>query len=279
MSANVGPTTGRTARRRVVRAKRSTGALRRAPRRRREAGPSSLDTSPSRYVARVDRLTGEEIDGAIHPEELLVHTYRDHHPVDLTVQFLASRLVDLTRERVGGQRRRTQLEPVGAASPPRSARLWHDPSLERRARDLLGVAKRDFTFRFREACPLLRGGGRVPTGHPAAERPAPPWPPRAQAALRVLLTGATGFLGKEVLVQAVEDPQLAELVCLLRPNGPIRRTARVRPGAPPQERGDAASPAPGDPRTARRGSGSSRATWSAPAWAFDAAESPACAAP
>jgi nucleoside-diphosphate-sugar epimerase len=56
--------------------------------------------------------------------------------------------------------------------------------------------------------------------------------------LRVLLTGATGFLGKEVLVQATVDPRVAEVVCLLRPERARNaRTGRVARVAGAEERG------------------------------------------
>ncbi len=35
--------------------------------------------------------------------------------------------------------------------------------------------------------------------------------------LRVLLTGATGFLGKELLAQAADHPHVSEVVCVVRP--------------------------------------------------------------
>jgi nucleoside-diphosphate-sugar epimerase len=54
----------------------------------------------------------------------------------------------------------------------------------------------------------------------------------------VLLTGATGFLGKEVLVQSIENPHVAEVVCLLRPErARDPRTGRVAEIVPARERG------------------------------------------
>ena len=54
------------------------------------------DSSPSRYIARISRKTGKEIPGPIDPDELLVHAWRDKHPLEVAVQFLASRAVQLT---------------------------------------------------------------------------------------------------------------------------------------------------------------------------------------
>jgi nucleoside-diphosphate-sugar epimerase len=173
--------------------------------------------SPSRYIERVDRATGREIEGPIHPDEMLVHTHRDHHPVDIAVQFLASRLVELTGSEWLGREGVRGLNRLGAGLAAAVGALWHDRGLERRALGVLGVASRDFHFRFREASPLsaeelkarlaaLREEGR------AALRALGPKP-----RLRFLLTGASGFLGKEVLVQAIADPHVAEVVCVLRP--------------------------------------------------------------
>src|SRR5690242_3395765 len=59
------------------------------------------DISPSRYIARVDRRTGQELPGPIEPDELLVHAHRDQHPVEVIAQFLGSRVLQLTgRERM-----------------------------------------------------------------------------------------------------------------------------------------------------------------------------------
>ena len=81
-----------------------------------------------------------------------------------------------------------------------------------------------------------------------AARRRPPWPRRGGARFRILLTGATGFLGREVLAQAARDPHVAEVVCVCRPlRKRHRRTGRlrVRPeaaGRPPPSRARAPRP-------------------------------------
>ena len=57
-----------------------------------------MDSSPSRYIARFSVSTGKEIPGPIDPDELLVHAHRDKHPVEVTAQVLASRLIRMTGE-------------------------------------------------------------------------------------------------------------------------------------------------------------------------------------
>ena len=58
-----------------------------------------MDMSPSRYIVKVERATGEPLSDPIDPADLLVHAHRDRHPVEIAAQFLASRLVQRDRER------------------------------------------------------------------------------------------------------------------------------------------------------------------------------------
>jgi nucleoside-diphosphate-sugar epimerase len=195
------------------------------------------DMSPSRYVARVDRLTGEELGGAISPDELLVHAYRDHHPVDLTVQFLASRLVDLTRSEWAAKEGIHGINQLGSRLAATIGELWRDPGLERRARHVLGVATRDFAFRFRAACSFSADEAEARLARLRQEARSALAALGPKPRLSVLLTGATGFLGKEVLAQAVEDPHLAEVVCLLRPER-ADRSGNGRAFVHAEERGE-----------------------------------------
>jgi nucleoside-diphosphate-sugar epimerase len=198
------------------------------------------DTSPSRYIARIDRATGRELDVAIQPGELLVHAHRDHHPVDITVQFLASRLVELTGRDWLAREGISRLNRLGGGVAHALGTLLHHPELERRTREILGVVGNDSFFRFREASTLTEAEvrDRVATLREGARAALARLGPRPR--LRILLTGATGFVGKEVLVQAAVDPRIAEVICLLRPEraGKARpgRAARVAAGA--EERGE-----------------------------------------
>jgi nucleoside-diphosphate-sugar epimerase len=199
---------------------------------------SSPGMSPSRYIARVNRVTGQELKGPIHPDELLVHAHRDHHPVDITVQFLASRFVELTgsewlaREGVRG------LNRLGVQMAAGVGTLLRDRGLERRTLGILGVVHRDFFFRFREPCPLPVAERKARLTHLREDARAALSALGPKRSLCVLLTGATGFLGKEILVQAVADPHVAEVVCLLRPERVLdRRTGRVVKVVGARERG------------------------------------------
>jgi nucleoside-diphosphate-sugar epimerase len=180
-------------------------------------GEMMWESSPSRYIAKVSLVTGKEIPRPIDPDELLVHAHRDRNPIEVTAAFLASRIVSLTgnEEKVKeGLRKVNALGEriAGALGSALGSRL-----VEKRARQALGVAERHVCFRFRdtnhltekevtarverlrrEARTLLRARGRSPR-------------------LEILLTGATGFLGKELLVQASRDRRVARVWCVVRP--------------------------------------------------------------
>ena len=74
---------------------------------------------------------------------------------------------------------------------------------------LLGVVSRDFYFRFREPTHLSREGGAGARGAAADATPRAALRARGRnPRLQVLLTGATGFLGKEILAQAADDRRI-----------------------------------------------------------------------
>lgn len=173
------------------------------------------DSSPARYIARISRKTGKEIPGPIDPDELLVHAWRDKHPLEVAAQFLASRAIQLT---VREDRVRAGLKLVNAAAAKLAAAgaVVGGEAMGREAKRLMGVVTRDFYFQFREPTHLsdrqvrervqalqkdgramLRARGRNPRLH-------------------VLLTGATGFLGKEILVQAAADRRIDQVVAVVR---------------------------------------------------------------
>jgi nucleoside-diphosphate-sugar epimerase len=155
----------------------------------------------------VDPATGKERPGAIRPEELLVHSHRDGHFLSNVVGFLGSRIVSLT----GSE--------------------WLAQHVVRACRRLLPGAPgngHDGAFRFRvhraeteQLLRRLRDEARAALdrcGHGSR--------------LRIFLTGATGFLGQELLAQAATDPHVEEVVCLVRAQSVRGRDGRAhRQGA------------------------------------------------
>ena len=75
--------------------------------------------SPSQYIVKVDRATGSRSADPIDPSELLVHAHRDHHPVEIAAQFLASRFVRLTGNEAFVKRGLRGIEAVGSQRRPR----------------------------------------------------------------------------------------------------------------------------------------------------------------
>jgi nucleoside-diphosphate-sugar epimerase len=180
-------------------------------------GEMLWESSPSRYIAKVSFSTGKEILRPIDPDDLLVHAHRDKNPIDVTAQYLASRLIHWTgnENAVKDGLRKVNLLGIKLAQAIGSA--TGSKAVEKSAKSLIGVADRDVFFKFREAShlsekevkarieklqkdarALLRARGRSPRLH-------------------ILLTGATGFLGKEILAQAASDRRIDRVVSVVRP--------------------------------------------------------------
>jgi nucleoside-diphosphate-sugar epimerase len=173
--------------------------------------------SPSRYIARISLEDGREIPGPIDPEELLVGAHRDKHPFEVGVQFLASRLVRLTAKEETVRLGLRSVNSLGARVAGLVGTLTGSKRAEAGVLQLIGVIHRSAFFRFRETTRLSERGlrervKRLQTDARGALR-ARGRNPR----LHILVTGATGFLGKEILVQAAADPRIAKVIALVRP--------------------------------------------------------------
>jgi nucleoside-diphosphate-sugar epimerase len=194
--------------------------------------------SPSRYIARVSPRTGQEMRKPIDPDELLVSAHRDNHPFEVALEYLANRAIALTGRTDTVRKGIRALNDVGALVAERIGSTIGTPAAETFAKKVMGVVERDSLFQFREPTHLserevgerllklqkdaraaLKARGRNPRLH-------------------VLLTGATGFLGKEILVQAAADRRIAEVVCVVRPET-LRdpKTREVQKVLTPQQRG------------------------------------------
>ena len=180
-------------------------------------GEMMSESSPSRYIAKISLVTGKEIPRPVDPDELLVHAHRDRNPIEVTAAFLASRLVSITGNEDAVKAGLRKVNALGEKIAEALGGALGSRLVEKRTREALGVAERNVCFRFREpthlsekevtahverlrreARALLRERGRSPR-------------------LQILLTGATGFLGKEILVQAASDRRIAKVWCVVRP--------------------------------------------------------------
>src|SRR5262245_48705393 len=197
-----------------------------------------FDPSPERYIARVSRASGEEVPGPIDPDELLVHHHRDNHPLEVAASFLASRAVQLTgREGAVGDGLRA-INQMGTMFARAVGSVIGSEGLERQAKRLLGVVDRNYNFRFREPSHLSEKDVKQRVEKLQKDAGAALKKRGRQPRLRVLLTGATGFLGKEILCQAASDRRIEELVAVVRPET-IRdhKTKEVLKILTPQQRG------------------------------------------
>ena len=180
-------------------------------------GEMLWESSPSRYIAKVSLATGKEILRPIDPDELLVGAHRDKNPIDVTAQYLASRLIQWTGNENAVKDGLRKVNHLGLKLAEALGSATGSKAVEKSARSLIGVADRDVFFKFREASHLsekevkarieklqkdarvlLRARGRSPRLH-------------------ILLTGATGFLGKEILAQASTDRRIERIVSVVRP--------------------------------------------------------------
>jgi nucleoside-diphosphate-sugar epimerase len=197
-----------------------------------------VDTSPSRYIVKVDCVTGEPLAGPIDPADLLVHAHRDRHPVEIAAQFLASRFIQVTGNERLVKRGLRAAERLGSQVGRTVGALTGSPEDARSVQKLLGVTTHDYFYQFREPAPVgekeLKATIRRLQGQAQGQLEALG---KGKGA-RVLLTGATGFLGKEVLAQAASDPRVEEVVSVVRPETVRdRRTHAVTHVFPAAERG------------------------------------------
>ncbi|HVR71327.1 MAG TPA: SDR family oxidoreductase [Vicinamibacteria bacterium] len=185
--------------------------------RRAVAAPDLPDLSPSRYIARISRLTGEEIPGPVDPDELLVHAHRDKHPLEVAAQFMASRVLAVTgnEARVGDILRR--VNGLGGKLAEMAGLATGEEWVERTARRLLGVRHRTAFFKFREPTHLSEKELRARIERLQKDAAAALRARGRRPRLHVLLTGGTGFLGKEILSQAADDHRIEKITAVVRP--------------------------------------------------------------
>jgi len=182
--------------------------------------------------------TGREVERPLSPEELLVHAHRDKHPVEIVTQFAASRVLDLTGREDLVRRGLRAANSLGTLAGEAAGRLLGSRRLERTARRLLGVTDRVSALRFRETTHLSgpQAAARIETLRQQADEAlrALGRGPR----LVLLVTGATGFVGKEIVSQASGDRRIAEVVALVRPQKVFdKETGKLLRVVSPEERG------------------------------------------
>jgi nucleoside-diphosphate-sugar epimerase len=180
-------------------------------------GEMMWQSSPSRYIARISLITGKEIPRPIDPDGLLVHAHRDKNPIEVTAAFLASRLVSFTGNEETVQAGLRKVNALGEKLAGALGTALGSRLVEKRAKQALGVAERDVYYRFRESSHLSEKEVTARVEKLRREARTRLLARGRSPRLEVLLTGATGFLGKEILVQAAADRRIARVWCVVRP--------------------------------------------------------------
>lgn len=195
---------------------------------------------PGRYVEKVSLMSGEVLPDEILPKHLLVHHHRDFHVMDVYARFLISRGVEKTgdveavKERWRGIRKMGK-RAVGAMSGL-LGRRWGGAL----GKKLLGLKSKEYYFRYRKPAlspeeidartAALRIQAATRLG--VVMKGKGPW-------LTVLLTGGTGFLGKEIIAQAADDPAIKEMVVVIRAREVRdRKTKQLLRVESPEQRGE-----------------------------------------
>ncbi|MCC7385741.1 MAG: wax ester/triacylglycerol synthase family O-acyltransferase [Deltaproteobacteria bacterium] len=195
---------------------------------------------PGRYIEKVSLLTGEILPDEITPRELLVHSHRDYHVVDVQARWLMSRLVDAIGDEDAVVKLMKDARQLGLGTTEILSNAIGDQASKLLARKLLGLKDREYFFRYKRH-PLERAEieRRLEAlRRRARDQLAAAVDDQGRMSLRVLLTGGTGFVGKEILWQAARDPAIGELVVLIRPKQIAdRKTGAVLQTLTPAQRG------------------------------------------
>ncbi|MDX1630254.1 MAG: SDR family oxidoreductase [Thermoanaerobaculia bacterium] len=182
---------------------------------------------PSRYIEKVSLVTGEVLDETIEPDELLVSRYRDYHVVDMQARRILSRMVAATGDPGRARARMRRARRLGHRTAEILSKITPKADPDTIAKALFGLARREHYFRYRRTAPPAEEAEEIlrdlrETARERLERAAG----SEDRGLRVLLTGGTGFVGKEVLCQAAEDSDISEILVLIRPKRGLSASER-----------------------------------------------------
>ncbi len=195
--------------------------------------------APSRFIEKVSLVTGEVLDEPILPRQLLVKSHRDYHVVDIQARRFMGRVVAATGDERLAVRKMRRLRRLGFKTAGVIARVLGRQDPARVAAALFGLKEREYYFRYRkhpwskaEVQARVEELQRLAAERLAAAEAA------GRPALRLLITGGTGFVGQEVLWQAAHDDQIAEVVVLVRPKAVRDGKGRAAAVRSPAERGE-----------------------------------------
>ncbi|MFA7479056.1 MAG: wax ester/triacylglycerol synthase family O-acyltransferase [Vulcanimicrobiota bacterium] len=193
--------------------------------------------SPCHYIEKVCLTTGELLRGEIRPEELLVQDYRDYHIVDTYARYLTSVMSEATGEPERIKQAMKKARQVGKSTADIVARVvGKEPA--KVAERLFGLKDREHFFRYKSRWTSEVGLTKAISKLQSEAADALEKTRRdGQLQLSVLLTGGTGFVGKEIMWQAATNPEIAEMVVLIRPKTIRDASGEVLKVLSPEERG------------------------------------------
>ena len=193
---------------------------------------------PSRYIEKVSLITGEVIDEDIQPKQLLVSHHRDYHPADVQARRFMSKLLGETQDEDLVRSRMKEIRDRGLKISERIGKIVNKDT-ETVSKTLFGLKRKEYYFRYR----------KHPHTKDEVERTLAELKGRALMKLveardpdclnlRVLLTGGTGFVGQEIMWQVAHDPDVVEMVVVIRPKViKDRKTGEVIETLSPAQRG------------------------------------------
>jgi nucleoside-diphosphate-sugar epimerase len=199
---------------------------------------------PERYIEKVNLASGKVLEDPIRPRQLLVHSHRDYHFVDVQARFMMSRIVKATGDEEQARARMKRMRARGRRTSRIIARMIGQEDSEKVAKNLFGLKDREYYFRYkRHELPSDEIEKIIARLKAEAEAKMAAVTESGRPQIRALLTGGTGFVGKEIMWQAAHDDAIAEIVVLIRPKTiRDRKTKEVVKTLSPSERGRALLP-------------------------------------
>ena len=176
------------------------------------------EMSPSRYIEKVSLVTGEVLDQEILPKQLLVGNHRDYHILDVHARNMMSRVVKTSGSEEEARRRMRERRRLGHRASEVVARAIGEEDVSKVSKALFGLKEKEYFFRYKRL-PYDRSEVKRRLAEMKEEVASRLENRRNQQGLRlrVLLTGGTGFVGKEVIWQAAHDPDISEMIVVIRP--------------------------------------------------------------
>lgn len=197
------------------------------------------EMNPSRYIEKVSLVTGEVLDQEILPKQLLVGNHRDYHIVDVHARHMMSRVVKETGSEEEARRRMKERRELGHRASRVVARAIGEEDVSKVSKSLFGLKEKEYYFRYKRL-PYDRKEveQRLTEMKEEVIRRLATRGEEGSLRLRVLLTGGTGFVGKETIWQAAHDPDIEEMVIVIRPKEiRDRKTGDLVETLSPAERG------------------------------------------